>query len=69
METFDNKSEIFSDMDTVVSVNPIKNVPIGTIGMIIHDYGDNETFVVEFFKNHKTIAVETVSKNDIKIKI
>ena len=57
------------DLDLVVSTAPIKNVPVGTIGTVVHDYGNNETFEVEFFQNHKTIAVETVSKNQIQKRI
>lgn len=57
------------ELDLVVSTIPINKIPIGTIGTIVHDYGDNETFEVEFFQNHKTIAVETVLKNQIQKRI
>lgn len=59
----------FSELDLVISTAPIKNVPVGTIGTIVHEYGDDETFEVEFFQNHKTIAVETVSKSQIQKRV
>lgn len=58
----------FSELDLVISTAPIKNVPVGTIGTIVNEYGD-ETFEVEFFQNHKTIAVETVSKSQIQKRV
>ena len=57
---------IFKELDLVKSVVQIKNVPIGTNGTIVHIHKDNETFEVEFFQNHKTLSVETVSKNQIE---
>jgi predicted helicase len=59
----------FSELDFVISTAPIKNVPVGTIGTIVHEYGDDETFEVEFFQSHKTIAVETVSKSQIQKRV
>jgi hypothetical protein len=58
----------FSELDLVISTAPIKNVPVGTIGTIVHEC-DDETFEVEFFQNHKTIAVETVSKSQIQKRV
>lgn len=59
----------FSELYLVISTAPIKNVPVGTIGTIVNEYGDDETFEVEFFQNHKTIAVETVSKSQIQKRV
>jgi len=58
--------DTLKEFDLIVSIVPIKEILVGTIGTIVHDYGDNETFEVEFFQNHKTIAVETVLKNQIQ---
>ncbi len=57
---------VLNELDLVVSTAQIKDVPVGTIGTIVFDYGNNKTFEVEFFKNKETIAVETVSLNQIK---
>jgi hypothetical protein len=57
--------EEYEEFDLLVSIAPIKNIPIGTDGTIVHKY-NNENFEVEFFKDHKTLSVETVSKNQIK---
>lgn len=64
-----NEEKVFTELDLIISTAPIKNVPVGTIGTIVHEYGDDETFEVEFFQYHKTIAVETVSKSQIKKRV
>jgi predicted helicase len=68
-ETDPPQETTLKELDLVVSTVPINKIPVGTIGTIVHDYGDNETFEVEFFQNHKTIAVETVLKNQIQKRI
>jgi len=62
-------SPIFKELDIVVSTVKIRKVPIGTGGTIVFDYGNNDTYEVEFFKDHKTISIETVSKNQIAKRI
>jgi len=57
---------IFKEYDLVEATVQINNVPVGTNGTIVHLYNTKEIFEVEFFQNNKTLAVETVSKNQIQ---
>jgi type III restriction enzyme len=55
----------FKEHDMVISTSKIGEVPIGTLGAIIHVYPNNKAFEVEFsLKNYPII--ETVTKMQIK---
>jgi len=65
-ENFENHLN-FNELDTVISTENIGDIPIGTNGTIVADYGDNYGFEVEFFdEEHNTLSVETVTKKQIK---
>jgi hypothetical protein len=57
--------EKIKELDLVVSIVSVTEVPVGTKGTVVHNY-DDKTFEVEFFKDNKTITVATVLKSQIE---
>jgi len=61
------KSDVqFKEHDMVFSTVSFPNIPVGTLGTIVFDYGNNKTYEVEFIDHDKTIEVQTVSKHEIR---
>jgi len=58
------------ELDTVVLTHDIKEygLTVGDIGAVVHCYKDSNTYEVEFITaDGKTIAVLTLSANDIRL--
>jgi hypothetical protein len=72
LKTFENfENSDFKEFDTVISIEQIKDIPIGTKGKIVHLHKSNNYeimyYEVEFFDDdHNTISVETVTKKQIE---
>ncbi len=61
---------MIKELDTVVLTHDIKEYSLteGDIGAVVHCYGDSNAFEVEFVTAEgKTIAVLTLSTNDIRL--
>ncbi len=57
------------ELDTVVLAKELKEYQLkrGDVGAVVHVYADGNTFEVEFVAGEgKTIAVATLSSNDIR---
>ena len=55
----------FEELDIVVSTVQIDEIPPGTEGTIVHVH-DDDMYEVEFFEDGNTLAVKTVSGEQIK---
>lgn len=51
---------MFKELDTVILLVPIDEIPANSVGVIVHDYEDDNTYEVEFEEG--TIQVK---KNEI----
>lgn len=72
MDTFKkfNENAEFKELDSVISIVDIENIPKGTKGCIVHDYKNNNNYVVEFFDDDsRTLSVIDVNKNEIEKRI
>lgn len=39
---------MFKELDTVILLVPIDEIPTNSVGVIVHDYEDDNTYEVEF---------------------
>lgn len=67
-QTFESEVTILKENDIVISKSSIQNVPLGTIGTIIHVYPNSEAFEVEFIREDKSTAISTVLDSQIEKK-
>ncbi len=61
---------MIKELDTVVLTHDIKEYGLreGDIGAVVHSYGDNNAFEVEFVTAEgRTIAVLTLTTDDIRL--
>lgn len=61
---------MIKELDTVVLTHDIKEYGLteGDIGAVVHGYGDNNAFEVEFVTAEgRTIAVLTLTTNDVRL--
>lgn len=61
--------KIIKELDTVMNVVQIDEIPPYTAGTVVHDFGNNNAYEVEFFNTvgseQHTLGVKTVFKNQI----
>jgi len=55
----------FKEFDVVWLSNSVGGFPMGTVGTIVHVYGDGIAFEVELFRNGETIGVVTANEDAI----
>jgi hypothetical protein len=60
---------MFRELDTVVLTHDIeaRGLKAGDVGAIVHDYGDGQTYEVEFVTaDGRTVALLTLTGTDIR---
>lgn len=66
-ESFENIPKSINEYALVVAKSKISNVPIGTVGTVVHIYDNGSAYEVEFIVNDSSI-VETVLNDQIEEK-
>lgn len=67
-DTVTSETSTIQEHDIIATKVAIAKIPIGTVGSVVHVYGNNEAFEIEFIKEDGSSTVETALSNQIEKK-